>query len=83
MFLCGQTINDTSPEVREASFEALGTAMKVIGEKVITALMGDVDPIKMTKVSITASNTRGEGGGSALLLVMVFIVFRYFVINRA
>ncbi|XP_067937770.1 cytoskeleton-associated protein 5-like isoform X2 [Watersipora subatra] len=45
-----KTINDTSPEVREASFDALGTAMKVVGEKVMTALLGDVDPLKMTKI---------------------------------
>jgi len=36
--------------VREASFVALGTAMKVVGEKVLGAFMGEIDPIKMTKV---------------------------------
>ena len=46
-------ITDMSPEVREAAFEALGTAMKVISEKVMTALLGDVDPLKMTKVSMS------------------------------
>ena len=38
-----QTINDTAPEVREASFDALGTAMKVVSDKVMCALLGDID----------------------------------------
>ena len=46
-----QTVNDTSPEVREASFEALGTAMKVIGEKPLMPFLAEVDSIKMGKVS--------------------------------
>lgn len=45
-----QTVNDTSPEVREASFEALGTAMKVVGEKHLQPFLTDVDSIKMAKV---------------------------------
>jgi hypothetical protein len=32
--------------------EALGTAMKVVGEKQIMVFMTDLDNIKMTKVSI-------------------------------
>jgi len=45
-----QTVNDTAPEVRDASFQALGTAMKVVTEKNIMAYMADVDPLKMQKV---------------------------------
>lgn len=45
-----KTINDTSPEVREASFQALGTAMKVVGEKPLLPFLADVDPIKMAKI---------------------------------
>ena len=48
-----QTINDTAPEVREASFDALGTAMKVVSEKVMCALLGDIDALKMAKVSLS------------------------------
>ena len=48
-----QTVNDTSPEVREASFMAIGTAMKVVTEKNIMAYLNDVDDIKMQKVCIT------------------------------
>jgi len=36
--------------VREASFDALGTAMKVITEKAMMPFLADVDNIKMTKV---------------------------------
>jgi len=39
--------------VREASFEALGTAMKVISEKAMMPFLADVDSIKMTKVCHT------------------------------
>ena len=46
-----QTIGDTAPDVREAAYRALGTAMKVVGEKHLQAYLADVDPIKMAKVS--------------------------------
>jgi hypothetical protein len=42
----------TDPTVRDNSAEALGTAMKVVGEKQIMVFMTDLDNIKMTKVSI-------------------------------
>ena len=51
MLFLPQTINDTVPDVREASFQALGTAMKVVGEKPLTPFLADVEPIKLTKVS--------------------------------
>ena len=47
-----QTINDTTPDVREASYEALGTAMKVVGEKPIMPFLSDVDNIKLQKVNV-------------------------------
>ena len=45
-----QTVNDTAPEVREASYDAIGTAMKVVSEKNIAPFLADVDNIKMQKV---------------------------------
>lgn len=45
-----QTINDTTPEVREASYAALGMAMRVVTEKNIMPFLPDVDAIKMQKV---------------------------------
>lgn len=38
------------PTVRDNSAEALGTAMKVVGEKAIMAYIGDVDNLKQAKV---------------------------------
>ena len=48
-----QTVNDTTPDVREASFDALGTAMKVVGEKPIMPFLADVDNIKLQKVGFS------------------------------
>ncbi|KAH3877159.1 hypothetical protein DPMN_001016, partial [Dreissena polymorpha] len=73
---CGgllKTVNDTVLEVREASFEALGMAMKVVTEKNIMAYMVDVDAIKMAKIKECCEkavllNAKGEprsGGGGA------------------
>lgn len=45
-----KVINDTAPEVREAAYEALGTAMKAIGEKNLAPFLADVDHLKMAKV---------------------------------
>ena len=51
MYVVKQTVNDTDPNVREASFEALGVAMKVVSEKHIMPFLADVDAIKMAKVT--------------------------------
>ena len=45
-----QTVNDTAPDVREASYDAIGVAMKVVSEKNIAPFLADVDNIKMQKV---------------------------------
>ncbi|XP_060086364.1 cytoskeleton-associated protein 5-like [Ylistrum balloti] len=45
-----KTANDTAPEVRERSYEALGMAMKVVSEKHIAPFLVDVDAIKMQKI---------------------------------
>ena len=50
LYIFLQTINDTTPDVREASYQALGTAMKVVGEKPLMPFLTDVDNIKMAKV---------------------------------
>lgn len=46
------SFNFTDPTVRDSSAEALGTAMKVVGEKQIMVFLTDLDNFKMTKVSI-------------------------------
>lgn len=43
-------LNDPDPIVRDNAAEALGTAMKVVGEKAITPFMADIEPIKKTKI---------------------------------
>lgn len=45
-----KTLNDTDATVRENSAEALGTALKVVGEKAMTNFLQEVDAIKMTKI---------------------------------
>ena len=45
-----QTSVDTILDVREASFNALGTAMKVVGEKPMMPFLADIDNLKMAKV---------------------------------
>uniref|UniRef100_A0A3P8QBW8 TOG domain-containing protein n=1 Tax=Astatotilapia calliptera TaxID=8154 RepID=A0A3P8QBW8_ASTCA len=44
-------VNDSAPEVRDAAFEALGTAMKVVGEKAVNPFLADLDKLKLDKVS--------------------------------
>ncbi|XP_052066786.1 cytoskeleton-associated protein 5-like [Mytilus californianus] len=70
-----KTINDTTPEVREASYAALGMAMRVVTEKNIMPFLPDVDSIKMQKIKESCDkavllNAKGEprsggGGGGA------------------
>ncbi|XP_005107466.1 cytoskeleton-associated protein 5 [Aplysia californica] len=67
-----KTVNESDPAVREASFQALGTAMKVVTEKNIAPFLVDVDNIKMQKIQESCEkavllNAKGEprGGGGA------------------
>ncbi|KAH9494766.1 Cytoskeleton associated protein 5 [Bulinus truncatus] len=60
-----KTVNDTDPNVREASFEALGVAMKVVTEKNIAPFLTDVDALKMQKIQEWSQkavllNSKGE-----------------------
>lgn len=45
-----KTLNDSDPVVREGSSVALGTAMKVVSERVMLPFLGDLDNLKMEKV---------------------------------
>lgn len=53
LFISLQHINDSAPEVRDAAFEALGTALKVAGEKAVNPFLTDVDKLKLDRVSNT------------------------------
>ncbi|XP_053685172.1 protein mini spindles [Sabethes cyaneus] len=45
-----KTLNESDPAVRDASAEALGTAMKLIGEKAIGPFLTEVDALKLAKI---------------------------------
>eukprot|EP00061_Rhincodon_typus_P018773 g48090.t1 len=42
-------INDSAADVRDAAFEALGTALKVVGERLMNPFLVDVDKLKLDK----------------------------------
>lgn len=50
-------MNDSAPEVRDAAFEALGTAMKVVGEKAVNPFLTDLDKLKLDKVRFRMGET--------------------------
>ncbi|KAG9465210.1 hypothetical protein GDO78_018673 [Eleutherodactylus coqui] len=43
-------INDSAAEVRDAAFEALGTAQKVVGEKAVNPFLAEVDKLKLDRI---------------------------------
>lgn len=45
-----KTLNESDPTVRDASADALGTAMKLVGEKNILPFLADVEALKMEKI---------------------------------
>ncbi|XP_026057616.1 cytoskeleton-associated protein 5-like [Carassius auratus] len=62
-------VNDSAPEVRDAAFEALGTALKVVGEKAVNPFLVDVDKLKLDKIKECADKVelvgkKGGGGGA-------------------
>lgn len=56
-----QQVNDSVPEVRDAAFEALGTAMKVVGEKAVSPFLSDLDKLKLDKVRLASVAVRFLG----------------------
>ncbi|XP_028287106.1 cytoskeleton-associated protein 5 isoform X2 [Parambassis ranga] len=62
-------VNDSASEVRDAAFEALGTAMKVVGEKAVNPFLADLDKLKLDKIKECADKVelpggkKGAGGG--------------------
>uniref|UniRef100_A0A182QHS5 TOG domain-containing protein n=1 Tax=Anopheles farauti TaxID=69004 RepID=A0A182QHS5_9DIPT len=45
-----KTLNESDPGVRDASADAIGTAMKLVGEKTIGPYLTEVDALKMAKI---------------------------------
>ncbi|GAA5904142.1 Stu2p [Sporobolomyces salmoneus] len=62
-----KTLEDSDGAVRAASAEALGTMMKVIGERAFLGLVGEVDPLRMEKVKegFEKAETKCKDGRSA------------------
>ncbi|KAK9517304.1 hypothetical protein VZT92_025187 [Zoarces viviparus] len=62
-------VNDSAVEVRDAAFEALGTALKVVGEKAVNPFLSDLDKLKLDKIKESADKVelpgakKGAGGG--------------------
>ena len=46
-----QRLDDTNPQVRDAGMEVLGTLLKALGDRAMTAYLENVDKTKMAKVS--------------------------------
>lgn len=42
--------DESSPEIREAAFESIGTLQKAVGERVVAAFLDGLDPLKLTKI---------------------------------
>ncbi|XP_076003140.1 cytoskeleton-associated protein 5-like isoform X2 [Genypterus blacodes] len=59
-------VNDSSPEVRDAAFEVLASAMKVVGEKAVNPLLADLDKAKLDKIKESADKLEltGKKGGT-------------------
>ncbi|XP_008410802.1 cytoskeleton-associated protein 5 isoform X3 [Poecilia reticulata] len=55
-------VNDSAPEVRDAAFEALGTAMKVVGEKAVNPFFSDLEKLKLDKIKECADKVELPGG---------------------
>lgn len=45
-----KTLNEPDPSVRDCSADALGVAMKVVGEKVLLPFLPDIDALKLSKI---------------------------------
>ncbi|KAJ8683238.1 hypothetical protein QAD02_019030 [Eretmocerus hayati] len=49
-----KTLNEPDPLVRDNSAEALGTALKLVGEKAMSPFLADLDNLKMSKIKENA-----------------------------
>uniref|UniRef100_A0A8D3B630 Cytoskeleton associated protein 5 n=1 Tax=Scophthalmus maximus TaxID=52904 RepID=A0A8D3B630_SCOMX len=66
-------VNDSAPEVRDAAFEALGTAMKVVGEKAVNPFLADLDKLKLDKVNRSAAARRKSVLCPSIFFILIFL----------
>lgn len=52
-----QKLSDTTPDVREAAMQALGTALRIVGEKPMNPLIADLEKLKLDKVTLSCSHS--------------------------
>uniref|UniRef100_A0A183A4T5 TIP120 domain-containing protein n=1 Tax=Echinostoma caproni TaxID=27848 RepID=A0A183A4T5_9TREM len=72
--LCTTSV-DTVVDVREHSFAALGTAMRVVGAKNIEPFLADLEPLRMNKIkeySEQVSAEKSEGASGDVLTISRF-----------
>uniref|UniRef100_A0A915Q0H8 TOG domain-containing protein n=1 Tax=Setaria digitata TaxID=48799 RepID=A0A915Q0H8_9BILA len=63
---------DSDPEVRDASYAALGAAMKAVGEKSCMVLLADIaeDKVKMTKIRDFCEKAIQEAGADVVSIMV-------------
>lgn len=77
-------MNDSAPEVRDAAFEALGTALKVVGERAVNPFLADVDKLKVDKVAYVQMLMHlhfpmlGDGSGFSFYILNGWLFFFFF-----
>ncbi|KAJ8023557.1 Cytoskeleton-associated protein 5 [Holothuria leucospilota] len=60
-----QKLSDTTPDVREAAMQALGTALRIVGEKPLNPFILDLEKIKLDKIKEYCEKVElpeGKGG---------------------
>ncbi|XP_071830339.1 cytoskeleton-associated protein 5-like isoform X2 [Apostichopus japonicus] len=60
-----QKLSDTTPDVREAAMQALGTALRIVGEKPMNPLIADLEKLKLDKIKEYCEKVElpeGKGG---------------------
>uniref|UniRef100_UPI00358F8D0F LOW QUALITY PROTEIN: cytoskeleton-associated protein 5-like n=1 Tax=Myxine glutinosa TaxID=7769 RepID=UPI00358F8D0F len=62
-------VGEPAPEVRDAAYEALGTALKVVGDRLMGPFLSDVDKLKLEKIKECAERVELVSGGGKVQTV--------------
>ena len=88
-----KTLSEPDPIVRDAAADALGTAMKLVGEKAIAPYLTEVDALKMEKIKeyhekavITVKvagvkKERPQSGKGDVVLLFFYYLFTFYYAN--